>query len=117
MALSNTLKKVASQMIKAQGQSCTYTHEEDNAFDPETGKTQSGTTTFSLNTFVDKFSRDEIDGTNVLKSDLKLIVEAKTDTPEVGDIVYVNGITYRIISVMTVSQAGTAIIYEVQVRL
>lgn len=62
------------------------------------------------------YNRQEIDGTNIIMGDQKLILEATDNAPEVEMTVPVNGKTFRVMDVMPLEPAGTTVIYTLQVR-
>ena len=116
MSLSTALKSVAAKIITSQGQEVTFTQETSTAFDAGKGKNVTKTTTFTGNGVVDKYKRDEIDGTVIQTGDILLVLEATDDVPVNGDTCIIDAIVYRVMGVLPVSPAGTVIIYEVQLR-
>jgi len=117
MSLSTALKGVAAKILSTQGQEITVYRETDNAFDAVLGKSQSVTSTYTLNCVVDTYDIEELDGTNVKANDIKLLTEATDNVPAIGDLVFVGSTNKRIMNVSPVSPAGINIIYEVQVRV
>ena len=117
MSLSTSLSSVAAKIIRKFGVVCTFTHEQTDTFDPATGVKTKTETTFTGYGVKDVFAKEEIDGTNVLSSDIKLVLERTDDVPSVDDTCAIGGISYRVMGVMDVDPADYDIIYNVQLRL
>ena len=119
MSLPTTLKTVVSNLLAnpSIGAPVTFRQESETAFDADTGKTLTKPSGFTVNGTVDTYSKDEINGTTIHKSDIKLIIEAGKGIPESGDVATMEGKDYRVMKSPPVSLAGVAIIYEVQLRV
>lgn len=106
----------ARRLLTRFGQSITISRTTGATYDPVTGVTTPGTTTaFTPKGVLLKYPDRLIDGTRILQSDRKLILD-DTVAPEMSDKPLVQGEEWTIQDIMTVSPAGTPLIYEVQVR-
>ncbi|WP_102867888.1 hypothetical protein [Pseudovibrio exalbescens] len=107
--------KDAYDGIEEAGTSCTITRVTGGG-----GPLGGGTTTTQRNTYLveTSFNTMEVDGTSVLRTDLKLIIPAHNLPiyPSPGDTVTYAGRTVRIIDTVPVAPDGTPIIFEVQAR-
>lgn len=85
-------------------------------YDPITGATTPGTeTTYEPKGVLTKYPDRLIDGTRILQSDRKLILD-DTVEPNASDKPVVQGEEWTVQEISTISPAGTPIIYEVRVR-
>ncbi|MDX5592575.1 hypothetical protein [Pseudovibrio sp. SPO723] len=107
--------KDAYDGIEEAGTSCTITRVTGGG-----GPLGGGTSTIQADTHLveTSFESQEVDGTSVLRDDLKLIIPAHSLTlqPTAGDTVTYAGRTVQVINTMPVAPDGTPIIYEVQAR-
>ena len=72
----------------------------------------------ALNAVVINYDKSEIDGTEILANDLKIIADsAKVISKADGDQILIGSSTYRIVEVREINPAGTVLAYEIQARL
>lgn len=72
----------------------------------------------ALNAVVTNYEKGEIDGTEILSNDLKIIADsAKVISKADGDQILIGSTTYRIVAVREINPAGTVLAYEIQARL
>ena len=66
----------------------------------------------------EEFTADEVDGENVKRSDLQLMVAASglSVTPIAGDRIIDGATSYRVVNVDTLMPASTAITHTLQIR-
>ena len=83
MANYSKLRETAAKLIKANGKAITLTRTVQGAYDPASGGTTDTTTTVIGNGVLLRYSNRDIDGTNVLSSDRKMIYAGQV--PEVND--------------------------------
>jgi hypothetical protein len=107
-----TLQQVsAERMISEKGTPITLARVTQGAFDPATGGTVETTELFNGSAVFTRFDRREIDGTNILVSDDKLLYVG--DEPKINDLIG----DKRVINVMPLNpDNSTAILYTLQVR-
>ena len=116
MSFSLSLRKVASGVIKKFGVECTFSHETEDSFDPATGIKSKTTTTFTAYGVKDGYSKEEVNGSTIQSSDIKLVVQVTGDIPVVDDTCTIGAITYRVMAVMDTDPADIDVIFEVQLR-
>ena len=86
------LKNTATKLLTDKGQNVSWLHDNNNgSFNPVTGVKSGGST------------------------DRRCIMSAG-NVPEVSDVVTVNSIGYQVLAVKPVNPAGTAVMYELQLR-
>lgn len=103
--------------IKHFGQTLTFTRNTEGTYDPSTGTTPTTTTTFTGIGAESRYTLQEMDGERILQGDKKLLISAMDTPPEIGDVVDVNGISHKVITIMPRNSAGTVIGYDLQVRV
>jgi len=110
------LAAVATRLLTDKGQQVTFSRETSTGFDPETGINTTNTSTFTGYGASFNYNSSEIDGTIVVKGDIRFVVEAMTTAPDSGDTVTVDSLIYRVMDVKKVSPAGTVVLYECRLR-
>lgn len=118
MSFYGGLANTATNLLTKYGQTVTFSRETGGAFDPTLGE-ESGatTTTWTGNGAAFNFNRSEIDGVMVQASDLRLLLEAVSTAPAIGDQVTVDSVAYHVISVTPASPGGVVVKYDLQIRL
>jgi hypothetical protein len=111
------LMRVARKLLADKGQSITFTRTAAT-FDPVTGTSTNVTTT----TFTGKgadigYRLSEIDGAMIQRGDIRVILEATSTAPEIGDIATVNGRAMRVMNVNPTQPAGEVVFYDLQLRV
>lgn len=106
----------ARRLLTRFGSTVDIVRETGGGYDPVTGTTTPGTeTTYQPKGVLLKYPDRLIDGTRILQSDRRLILD-DTVNPNASDKPVVQGEEWNIQDIATISPAGTPIIYEVQVR-
>ena len=114
MKMSKTFEKLLSRV----GEPVVFSRTTNDTFNPDTGAFVAGATiTFNGFAAADQYNISEVDGTNVLRSDLKLTVSKTEQKPEVGDMVLFNDIMCRVMDVYPPRFAGEDIVYVIQGRV
>jgi len=116
MGFYDGLSTVAANLLASKGQLLTFNRDTETGFDPGPGEITSTPSTYTGYGVALNYNKGEIDGTVVIKGDIKLILEATTTAPIIGDRVTIDSIIYRVMSIKPTSPAGTAVIYEIQLR-
>jgi len=117
MGFYTGLVSVARNLIKSKGALISFTRESNDSFDPATGATSGSTASYTAYGITLNYNKSEINGTTVLQSDIKLIMEGIASEPLAGDLAVIDGAIYRCLAVKPTKPAGTSVIYEVQLRL
>jgi len=117
MTFYRGLAATASRVLTDKGQSATWAHDNDDGiFDPATGITTGGTNTaYTAKGVLLDFDTSRLDGTAVLRTDKRFIM-AVASIPEVSDVVTVNSVAYQVVAIRETNPAGTAVLYELQLR-
>ncbi len=115
MTFYGDLASVALRLLKSKGQQVTFSRETSTAFDPATGSNQTTTSTYTAYGASFSYNRSEIDGTIVQKNDIRFVMDSTTE-PKNGDTTTIDSNVYRVMNVKPTSPAGTAVIYEAQLR-
>jgi hypothetical protein len=112
--LSSRMSKVLAKL----GEPCTVSYQTGDSIDPDTGIFTAGTV-ISMEGFCaqEQYSASEVDGSNVLRGDLKLVVSKLLDRPEVGSVVNVDSKNYTAINVEPVRFKGADVVYMIQGRV
>lgn len=106
----------AKRLLTRFGNTVSIVRTTGGTYDPVTGAETPGTeTTYAPKGVLLKYPDRLIDGTRILQSDRKLILD-DTIVPVADDKPVVQGEEWNIQNIMTISPAGTPIVYEVQVR-
>lgn len=116
MSFYDNMATTALKLLTSKGQTVTFSREVSSGFDPALGIDTTSTTTFTGKAAHLNYKNSEIDGTQVIKGDSRLILEATATVPLVSDTVTVDSIVWRVMDVEPVSPAGTVVIYKIQVR-
>lgn len=113
------LQATATNLLRDNGQSITFTYETGEVIDPATGTvtTPASETTIAGFGVATNYKNAEIDGQSVLASDLKLLASNIATEPQVDWQVTVNSKTWRVMSVMPINPAGTNVMYICQIRI
>lgn len=116
--MSTAMSKAVSKAIKATGLSVvvSFTQETSTSFDGTLGVDTVSTATFTGNGVKEKYTKDEIDDTNVLSSDIKLILEKTSTAPKIGDACAIGSTSYRVMNVTPIDPGNVVINYELQLR-
>lgn len=110
------LAATATRLLTSKGKVVTFTRYTSTDFDPAQGINTTTTSTFTGNGAAFGYKSGEIDGTVVIKGDIRLIVDAMTTPPLIEDNVTIDSLIYRVMNVEKVNPAGTPVIYKVQLR-
>lgn len=97
--------------------------EREPVIDPDTGEittaaTHVDTTVYGIFRF---YSQDEIDGKDILASDIQALIEAKTLTdagiyPDTGMQLIAQGNTYNVVRNTPTQPGGVALLFRLQIR-
>lgn len=112
------LSTTAARLLTSKGQTLSFSRDNVTSFNPVTGEETTGApVTYSGKGAVFGYGSSEINGTDIQRDDRRIILEAVTTAPEVGDSVTINTIVHRVVDVEQVNPAGTVVIYKLQVRV
>jgi len=115
MTFYTDLAAVALRLLTDKGQQVTFSRETTSSFDPGTGINTTTTSTITGYGAAFDYNKSEIDGTIVVKGDIRFLFEAGS-APQQDDTVTIDSIGYRVMDVKKTSPAGTDVLYECQLR-
>jgi len=118
MSFYSNLSATALKLLTKFGQAVDISRDTTSSFNPATGITTPGAqvTDSGFGASFD-YTAQEIDGTNIIKGDIRLILNSVTRTPESGDTVTIDSVVYRLMNVEKIAPAGTVVIYDIQLRV
>ena len=117
MSFYSGLALTAKSLLTSKGQTVTFSRDNITVNNQITGEqTKGAATTYTGVGAALDFKTGEIDGEHVQFNDKRLILEATTTAPEIGDAATIGGLTHRVIDVKTVSPGGVVVIYILQLR-
>ena len=112
------LAATALQLLTDKGQTISFSRDNVTSFDPKTGiETKGAAVTYSGAGAIFGFSKAEIDGTLIERGDKRLVLEAVTTVPAIGDAATVGGVVHRVMEVKPLNPGGTVVIYQLQLRV
>ncbi len=110
------LAATASRLLTDKGQTLTFSRNTSTGFNPATGVDSITTSNYTGKGAGSSYNRREIDGEIIQMNDVRLIIEAVTTPPLIGDSVTYNGTVYRVMDIKETSPAGIVVIYELKIR-
>jgi len=108
------LQSTASELIQRFGRKLTFTRTTDGSYDPDTGTSTTTDTTYEKYACVFDYSDAEIDGTNILVGDRRLLAEQHTY--KIDDMVSIDSESFRIISINENRPSTKLLTVNLQVR-
>lgn len=117
MTLAIRMQATSLRLLTKYGQVVTFSRTTQGTYVPSTGAVGSGTSsTYSAKVQPSEYTSEEIDNSSVLFGDIKLLTYSTT-APLVGDTVSLDGVVYRVESVIRLNVQGSTIVYRVQIRV
>ena len=112
-----SIAQTASKLLKQFGEAIVFTYETGGGFHPDTGAPLPSTV-ITVNGFgyPGRYESNDIDGTSIRSSDIRLTVERVSERPQVGWNVTVDSKEYRVMDVRNVRLSGSDVIYICQIR-
>ena len=108
----------ALESLTESGEQVVFSYQADPVFDNDTGDLISGGTSGTQIDYgyPESYSNAEIDGTNIMRGDIKLICSAGASHPVVGWSCLLDSKTYRVMNCEAIRESGVDVIYYVQLR-
>ena len=108
----------ALEMLQESGEQAVFSYKTDPVFDDDTGDLISGGTsgTQTAYGYPESYSSKEIDGSNIMRGDIKLICSAGALRPVVGWLCLLDSVNYRVMNCEPIRESGVDVIYYVQLR-
>ena len=110
--------KSALEALMESGEQVVFSYQTDPFFDNDTGDLISGGTsgTQAAYGYPESYSNSEIDGTNIMRGDIKLICSAGALRPVAGWLCLLDSVSYRVMNCNAFRKSGIDVIYYVQLR-
>ena len=120
MSLADAQADIASALedLMESGEQAIFSYQTDPVFDDDTGDLISGGTsgTQIAYGYPENYSSKEIDGSNIMRGDIKLICSAGVLRPVVGWSCLLDSKTYRVMNCEPIRESCVDVIYYVQLR-
>ena len=120
MSLADAQADIASaiESLQESGEQAIFSYAVDPVFDDDTGDLISGgaSGTQIAHGYPESYSNAEIDGSNIMRGDIKLICSAGALRPVVGWLCLLDSVTYRVMNCEPIRESGVDVIYYVQLR-
>ena len=108
----------ALEDLMESGEPVVFSYAVDPIYDNDTGDLISGGTsgTQTAYGYPENYSNAEIDGSNIMRGDIKLICSAGALRPAVGWLCLLDSKNYRVMNCEPIRESGVDVIYYVQLR-
>ena len=120
MSLADAQASIESaiESLQESGEQVVFSYSVDPIYDNDTGDFISGGTsgTQTAYGYPENYSNAEIDGSNIMRGDIKLICSAGASRPVVGWSCLLDSKTYRVMNCSVYRDTGVDVIYYVQLR-
>ena len=120
MSLADAQADIATAlwMLQESGEHAIFSYQTDPVFGEDTGDLISGGTsgTQTAYGYPENYSNAEIDGSNIMRGDIKLICTAGALRPAVGWSCLLDSVSYRVMNCNVFRKSGIDVIYYVQLR-
>lgn len=108
------MRSTASQLLERFGEQLTFTRTTQGAYDPNTGQPSTSTSTFTRYCCVFDYSDAERAEQTIQEGDRRVLAEA--GDYRVGDKVFIDSETFRVVNVSESSPSSTIVSVTLQVR-
>ena len=104
--------------LQEAGEQAVFSYSNAPVYDDDTGDLISGGTagTQTAYGYPENYSNAEIDGSNIMRGDIKLICSAGALRPVVGWSCLLDSVNYRVMNCEPIRKSGVDVIYYVQLR-
>ena len=120
MSLADAQADIASaiESLQESGKQAVFSYTVDPVFDNDTGDLISGGASRAQTAYgyPESYTNAEIDGSNIMRGDIKLICSAGALRPVVGWLCLLDSVTYRVMNCEPILESGVDVIYYVQLR-
>jgi len=107
----------ATELLKEFGESVTLKYTTGGTVDPVAGTVSGAAQSIIANGYPGEFNKNEIDQTNILSTDIRLILEKTAVIPAPNNTVELGGKTYRVVNNRQIGLTADNVINIVQLRL
>lgn len=120
MSLADAQADIATalEMLQESGEQVVFGYATTPVYDDDSGDLISGGTsgTQTAYGYPESYTNAEIDGSNIMRGDIKLICSAGALRPAVGWSCLLDSKTYRVMNCEPIRESGVDVIYYVQLR-
>ena len=120
MSLSDAQADIESaiEALQESGEQVVFSYATTPVYDDDTGDLISGGTsgTQIAYGYPENYSNAEIDGSNIMRGDIKLICSAGALRPVAGWSCLLDSVSYRVMNCEPIRKSGVDVIYYVQLR-
>lgn len=110
-------KDMVKRNIGKFGQSLIFKAVDQGSYNPSTGGfTNPVETDVPCTAYVTRYKKEDIDGSNILVSDLKLYTSDITQEPQRDWIITIGTTSYKVLSVYSLFEKTDFVFYECQLR-
>lgn len=111
------LRATADSLLIDKGQPLTFTRSSAGAYDPATGAAVT-LTDYTVTGAVFDYPDININGTDILRGDKRVLVSAKglTVVPQPSDYLTIDGVRHSIINIKRLAPANIPVLYTLQAR-
>jgi len=111
------MQVMGNELITEFGQTVTISRITVGTYNPDTGAATTTPATQTGKGIVEEYSAREIDGTNILRGDKRLMLSAVgISRPQINDTVSLSSIVHVIKEVAEINPAGTPVVYICNIR-
>lgn len=115
MAFYNSMAKVADKLLDEYGQTVLLVRSIGGGIDPVTGAITGTIQNLLTHGVLKPYPQELVNDSSILATDQMLTITANV-RPEADDLARIGGIEHKVISIKTISPAGTPLAYVLQVR-
>ena len=117
-AFYNAMQTVADRQLTDKGAPITFTRTTTGVYDPTTGVAAVILTDYTVNAAVFGFPDKNVNGTNILVGDKRVLISTKGTSyaPAPNDYLFIEGVKHSIIDIKTLAPAGIPVLYTAQAR-
>lgn len=117
MSFYSDIAAVAVSLLSEFGQNIVLTRNTPGGYSPATGTDTITTTSQTVKAAIFPIKESAFQGTLIAKNDFRLLISPSANPAPLGDdTVVIQGATYTIMDVKTLSPAGTVVLYDCQIR-
>lgn len=110
--------KYIPKYIAELGEIITFTPVVEDAYNTTTGEApEAGTTPYDVYGVPSNYKAREVDGNNILTTDVKVLLSNPPQVPEKGHTAFLNNSSMRVLEVKKVRVQGSTVVYIVQMRV
>lgn len=105
----------ALRLLQRFGAAATLTRTAAGTYDPSAGTSAETVTSLTTTACVFDYPQKYVDGSLILVGDKQAFLSSER-TPKQGDVLTWSAVDYTVVAVKAVAPAGTAVLYEAQLR-